>query len=65
MNKIAKSEAATTFEQLRGTESEVKALRSMTQRMVLTQHEMVSGHSCMNHAMNDCSVLLMSPTVAF
>ncbi|KAK6160469.1 hypothetical protein DH2020_003850 [Rehmannia glutinosa] len=38
--KIAKNEAATVVEQLRGTESEVKALRSMTQRMVLTQHEM-------------------------
>ncbi|KAL7094081.1 hypothetical protein ACP275_11G079300 [Erythranthe tilingii] len=38
--KIAKNEAATTFEQLRETESEVKALRSMTQRMVLTQNEM-------------------------
>ncbi|KAK6139131.1 hypothetical protein DH2020_027125 [Rehmannia glutinosa] len=35
-----KNEAATVVEQLRGTESEVKALRSMTQRMVLTQHEM-------------------------
>lgn len=38
--KLAKKEAATITEQLRGTESEVKALRSMTQRMVLTQHEM-------------------------
>ncbi|KAH6771128.1 myosin [Perilla frutescens var. hirtella] len=38
--KLAKKEAATVVEQLRGTESEVKALRSMTQRMVLTQHEM-------------------------
>ncbi|GFQ01190.1 coiled-coil domain-containing protein scd2 [Phtheirospermum japonicum] len=38
--KIAKNEAATVVEQLRGTESEVKALRSMTQRMVLNQHEM-------------------------
>ncbi|KAI3467801.1 hypothetical protein Pfo_024464 [Paulownia fortunei] len=38
--KTAKNEAATVVEQLRGTESEVKALRSMTQRMVLTQHEM-------------------------
>ncbi|KAH6837834.1 myosin [Perilla frutescens var. hirtella] len=38
--KLAKKEAVTVVEQLRGTESEVKALRSMTQRMVLTQHEM-------------------------
>ncbi|KAG8365809.1 hypothetical protein BUALT_Bualt17G0010500 [Buddleja alternifolia] len=38
--KVAKSEAATAVEQLHGTESEVKALRSMTQRMILTQHEM-------------------------
>ncbi|CAA3022034.1 Hypothetical predicted protein [Olea europaea subsp. europaea] len=38
--KIAKDEAATTVNQLRETESEVKALRNMTQRMVLTQHEM-------------------------
>ncbi|KAL0335908.1 UNVERIFIED_CONTAM: Coiled-coil domain-containing protein SCD2 [Sesamum radiatum] len=38
--KIAKKEAATVVEQLRGTESEVKALRSMTQRLVLTPHEM-------------------------
>lgn len=29
------------MEQLHGAESEVKALRSMTQRMVLTQKEMV------------------------
>ncbi|KAL2559994.1 hypothetical protein Fot_04733 [Forsythia ovata] len=38
--KIAKDETATVVDQLRGTESEVKALRNMTQRMVLTQHEM-------------------------
>ncbi|KAK4413551.1 Coiled-coil domain-containing protein SCD2 [Sesamum alatum] len=38
--KIAKKEAATVVEQLRATESEVKALRFMTQRLVLTQHEM-------------------------
>ncbi|KAL0357703.1 UNVERIFIED_CONTAM: Coiled-coil domain-containing protein SCD2 [Sesamum calycinum] len=38
--EIAKKEAATVVEQLRGTESEVKALRSMTQRLVLTPHEM-------------------------
>ncbi|KAL8519609.1 hypothetical protein ACS0TY_010514 [Phlomoides rotata] len=38
--KLAKKKAAAIVEQLHGTESEVKALRSMTQRMVLTQHEM-------------------------
>ncbi|CAK9144393.1 unnamed protein product [Ilex paraguariensis] len=38
--KTAKDEAATAVDHLRGTESEVKALRSMTQRMVLTQNEM-------------------------
>ncbi|KAL3818737.1 hypothetical protein ACJIZ3_004642 [Penstemon smallii] len=38
--QIAKAENATALEQLHGTESEVKALRSMTQRMVLTQYEM-------------------------
>ncbi|KAL1565356.1 coiled-coil domain-containing protein SCD2-like [Salvia divinorum] len=37
---LAKKESAAVVEQLRGTESEVKALRSMTQRMVLAQHEM-------------------------
>ncbi|XP_051122075.1 coiled-coil domain-containing protein SCD2 [Andrographis paniculata] len=38
--KTAKNEAATVVERLHGIESEVKALRTMTQRMVLTQHEM-------------------------
>ncbi|PIM99722.1 hypothetical protein CDL12_27782 [Handroanthus impetiginosus] len=38
--KIARNKYATIVEQLQGTESEVKALCSMTQRMVLTQHEM-------------------------
>ncbi|KAG6425542.1 hypothetical protein SASPL_115983 [Salvia splendens] len=37
---LAKKDSAAVVEQVRGTESEVKALRSMTQRMVLTQHEM-------------------------
>ncbi|XP_042065153.1 coiled-coil domain-containing protein SCD2-like isoform X2 [Salvia splendens] len=37
---LAKKDSAAVVEQLRGTESEIKALRSMTQRMVLTQHEM-------------------------
>ncbi|XP_039015320.1 coiled-coil domain-containing protein SCD2-like [Hibiscus syriacus] len=36
----AKDEATTVVSQLNGAESEVKALRSMTQRMVLTQNEM-------------------------
>ncbi|KAB1217523.1 hypothetical protein CJ030_MR4G028404 [Morella rubra] len=35
-----KDEAATTLEHLQEAESEAKALRSMTQRMVLTQEEM-------------------------
>uniref|UniRef100_A0A5B7AN50 Putative coiled-coil domain-containing protein SCD2 n=1 Tax=Davidia involucrata TaxID=16924 RepID=A0A5B7AN50_DAVIN len=38
--KNAKNEAAAAVDQFQGTESEVKALRSMTQRMVLTQSEM-------------------------
>ncbi|KAL5552579.1 hypothetical protein UlMin_039980 [Ulmus minor] len=36
----AKEAAATVEQQLNGAESEVKALRSMTQRMILTQKEM-------------------------
>ncbi|KAL9386704.1 hypothetical protein Peur_019828 [Populus x canadensis] len=36
----AKDEATVIVRQLRGAESEVKALRSMTQRMILTQKEM-------------------------
>ncbi|KAJ4847071.1 scaffold protein Scd2 [Turnera subulata] len=36
----AKDEAAVVVQQLRGAESEVKALRLMTQRMILTQKEM-------------------------
>ncbi|XP_021908857.1 coiled-coil domain-containing protein SCD2-like [Carica papaya] len=35
-----KDEAATAMEQLQEAESEVKSLRSMTQRMILTQEEM-------------------------
>ncbi|KZV20609.1 hypothetical protein F511_32112 [Dorcoceras hygrometricum] len=38
--KVAKDEAITAIDQLHGIESELKSLRSMTQRMVLTQHEM-------------------------
>uniref|UniRef100_A0A2N9I5X2 Coiled-coil domain-containing protein SCD2 n=1 Tax=Fagus sylvatica TaxID=28930 RepID=A0A2N9I5X2_FAGSY len=36
----AKDEAVDVVQQFRGAESEVKALRSMTQRMILTQKEM-------------------------
>ncbi|KAJ7957490.1 coiled-coil domain-containing protein SCD2 [Quillaja saponaria] len=36
----AKDETAAIVQQFRGAESEVKALRSMTQRMILTQKEM-------------------------
>ncbi|XP_020540473.1 coiled-coil domain-containing protein SCD2 isoform X2 [Jatropha curcas] len=36
----AKEEATIVVQQLQGAESEVKALRSMTQRMILTQKEM-------------------------
>ncbi|PHT34397.1 Coiled-coil domain-containing protein SCD2 [Capsicum baccatum] len=36
----AKDDAAAAVAQLQGTESEVKALRSMTQRMILTPNEM-------------------------
>lgn len=38
--KKVKAEAAAAVDQLQGTESEVKGLRSMTQRMVLTPSEM-------------------------
>ncbi|XP_073315736.1 coiled-coil domain-containing protein SCD2 [Primulina huaijiensis] len=38
--KVAKDEAVVAIDQVHGIESELKALRSMTQRMVLTQHEM-------------------------
>ncbi|XP_038692342.1 coiled-coil domain-containing protein SCD2-like isoform X2 [Tripterygium wilfordii] len=38
--EIAKDEAAVIVRQLHGSESEVKSLRSMTQRMILTQKEM-------------------------
>ena len=37
----AKDEAADIMRQLQGAESEVKALRSITQRMIFTQKEMV------------------------
>lgn len=40
-NQNLKNEAATALEQLREAESEAKALRTMTQRMILTQEEMV------------------------
>ncbi|XAR48235.1 hypothetical protein NMG60_11030986 [Bertholletia excelsa] len=38
--KRVKTEATAAVDQLQGTESEVRSLRSMTQRMVLTQSEM-------------------------
>ncbi|GMP57462.1 hypothetical protein CsSME_00021551 [Camellia sinensis var. sinensis] len=38
--KKVKTEATAAVDQLQGTESEVRGLRSMTQRMVLTQSEM-------------------------
>lgn len=41
MKQKAKDEGAGVVEQLEGIESEVKALQSMTQRMVLSQSEMV------------------------
>lgn len=41
MDQNAKDAAAAVVQQLHGAESEVKALRSMTQRMILTQKEMV------------------------
>ena len=41
MNQNVKTEAAAAVDQLQGAESEVRGLRSMTQRMVLTQREMV------------------------
>lgn len=39
--QILKDEAATAAERLQEAESDAKALRSMTQRMVLTHDEMV------------------------
>lgn len=41
MCKSAKEEVATAIGQLREAELEARALRSMTQRMILTQEEMV------------------------
>jgi len=41
LDQKVKSEATAAVDQLQGTESEVRALHSMTQRMVLTQSEMV------------------------
>lgn len=40
-NQNFKEEAITAVEQLREAEAETKALKSMTQRMILTQEEMV------------------------
>ena len=41
LNQNVKDETANTVEQLREAESEAKALRTMTQRMILTHEEMV------------------------
>lgn len=41
LNQNLKEEAANAVEHLQEAESEAKALRSMTQRMILTQEEMV------------------------
>lgn len=41
----AKLEAAAVVAQLQGAETEVKALRTMTHRMILTQKEMVCLHA--------------------
>jgi len=41
LKQNAKVETEAVMRQLNGAESEVKALRSMTQRMILTQKEMV------------------------
>lgn len=41
LKQNAKIETEAAVRQLNGAESEVKALRSMTQRMILTQKEMV------------------------
>jgi uncharacterized protein (DUF2164 family) len=40
-NQSLKDDTATAAEQLREAESETKALRMMTQRMILSQEEMV------------------------
>ena len=40
--KAAREEAAVAVEQARNTETEARALRNMTQRMILTQEEMVT-----------------------
>ena len=40
-NQNLKDGAASAIEQLQEAESEAKALRSMTKRMILTQEEMV------------------------
>jgi len=45
VKQSAKEEVQTTVDQLREAESEAKALRSMTQRMILTQEEMVCNSS--------------------
>lgn len=41
LNQKAKEASAVVMQQLDGAESEVKSLQLMTQRMILTQEEMV------------------------
>lgn len=41
LDQNVKDETASAVEQLREAESEAKALRTMTQRMILTHEEMV------------------------
>lgn len=46
MDQNLKDDTASAVEQLQEAESEAKALRSMTQRMILTHEEMVVFQSC-------------------
>lgn len=46
-NQNLKDGAASAMEQLQEAESEAKALRSMTKRMILTQEEMVCPYMLM------------------
>lgn len=41
MNQAARDEATAALEQLHEADYEIKSLRTMTQRMILTQEEMV------------------------
>lgn len=46
MDQNLKDDTASAIEQLQEAESEAKALRMMTQRMILTHEEMVVFQSC-------------------